>query len=99
MKFWIKSFPIIEDKEAAAYNYKFLADLIKQKNPVILNDLSNVVHYAILAVAHASINDKVAQYVFGALKEAVLEVPAEEVDKLFSKYDDETRALISKYFN
>jgi len=99
LKFWIKSFPILEDKEAAAFNYKFLADLIKQKNPVILQDLSNVINHAIVAVLHSSINDKVAQYVFGALKEAMLGLSPEEVDKLFSHYDDKTKAIISKHFN
>ncbi|KAF0272223.1 hypothetical protein FOG51_02783 [Hanseniaspora uvarum] len=99
LKFWIKSFPILEDKEAAAFNYKFLADLIKQKNPVILQDLSNVINHAIVAVLHSSINDKVAQYVFGALKEAMLGLSPEEVDELFSHYDDKTKAIISKHFN
>lgn len=98
LKFWIKSFPIIDDKEAAAFNYKFLADLIKEKNPVIMQDLATVINYVVVAVVHSSINDKIAQYVFGAIKEAMAGLPQNEVDSLFAQYDDHTKGMISKHF-
>ncbi|KAL6930230.1 hypothetical protein ACO0SA_001643 [Hanseniaspora valbyensis] len=98
LKIWLTSFPIIDDEEAASFSYKYLAEMINNKNSIVLQDVPKLVDDIVMALLHGSIKDKMAEFVSNALKQVLATYPQDQAMKLFSKYDPEVMAVISRWF-
>ncbi|SCW02128.1 LAFE_0E14796g1_1 [Lachancea fermentati] len=97
---WLKSFPIVQDEEAAAFNYRFLAHLI-ETNSAVVQDPSNIaviVDYVVQALHHKTLVGKNANAVAQATKKLLGRLPQNEALALFQRYPSDMFQEIQQWF-
>ncbi|AAS54142.2 AGL349Cp [Eremothecium gossypii ATCC 10895] len=97
---WLKSFPILQDEEAAAFNYRFLGHLIDSNNPTVHDKekLGEIVDYVVQALHQKSISGKVATAVVDSTKKLLSAVPQEEALRYFQRYPSSIMQDIQTWF-
>ena len=97
---WLKTFPIIQDEEAAAFNYRFLAHLIDSNSPAVCNQamISHVVDSVVQALHHKSLVGKNATAVVESTKKLLGTLPQEEAMAMFHRYPADVVQEIQQWF-
>ncbi|SCU98803.1 LAMI_0F16292g1_1 [Lachancea mirantina] len=97
---WLKSFPILQDEEAAAFNYRFLAHLI-DSNTAAITERSRIPHIidcVVQALHHKSLVGKNAAAVVESTKKLLGTLPQEEAMALFQRYPPDIVQEIQGWF-
>ncbi|SCV02435.1 LAME_0H00474g1_1 [Lachancea meyersii CBS 8951] len=97
---WLKSFPVVQDEEAAAFNYRFLAHLIDTNSPAVTNAaaIPNVLDYVVQALRHRSLVGKNATAVVESTKKLLGSMPQNEAMALFQRYPSDVVQEIQHWF-
>ncbi|KAH3899001.1 importin PSE1 SCDLUD_004422 [Saccharomycodes ludwigii] len=98
---WLKSFPVIQDEEAANYSYKFLGELINSNNPAVqgLDNISNIVKYVVEALYQKSLSSSASESIIASTKSLLDTVPQDQVMSLFGNYPEPVMNEIKKWFS
>ncbi|AET40396.1 importin PSE1 Ecym_5663 [Eremothecium cymbalariae DBVPG len=97
---WLKAFPIIQDEEAAAFSYRFLAQLIDSNNAAITNKekIGEIVDYVVQALHQKSLSGKTAAVVVGSTKKLLSSLPQDYALRYFQRYPSSIMQDIQKWF-
>ena len=97
---WLKTFPIIQDEEAAAFNYRFLAQLMDNNSASIQGpaNVSQVVDHIVQALHNKSLVGKNATVVVGSTKKLLGTLPQNEAMALFQRYPAEVMQDVQHWF-
>lgn len=97
---WLKTFPIIQDEEAAAFNYRFLAQLMDNNSASTQGpaNVSQVVDHIVQALHNKSLVGKNATVVVGSTKKLLGTLPQNEAMALFQRYPAEVMQDVQHWF-
>jgi hypothetical protein len=96
---WVKTLPIVADDEAAPFAYRFLAELIQQKNEAVTSQVPKVFDAVSQALILDSISGKTSEVVVSSLKDLmVASMSQQDIMALFDSLPIESRAVVQKYF-
>ncbi|CCH46149.1 Importin-5 [Wickerhamomyces ciferrii] len=96
---WIKTLPILHDKEAAPYAYRFLAQLIESGHSSVQSQVPHVIDSVVQALVYASIGGKTAETVAASTKKLLSSIPHSDAVSLLQKYPAEAQPVIQKWFS
>ncbi|KAG5930573.1 hypothetical protein E4U42_006661 [Claviceps africana] len=95
---WVETLPVINDEEAAPYAYGYLAQLIDQQNPIILNQASKVFLSVVQALQVGAIQGQTASRVASATKSLLTAANVDPMP-LLSQFSQDSQQTIMRYFN
>ncbi|KHO01138.1 importin beta-3 subunit [Metarhizium album ARSEF 1941] len=95
---WIETLPVINDEEAAPYAYAYLAELIDQRSPVVLNQAGKIFVFVAQALEAEALQGQTASRVASATK-ALLTTTSVDPMPLLSQFSPEAQQTIMGYFN
>ncbi|AMD21979.1 HFR124Wp [Eremothecium sinecaudum] len=97
---WLKCFPFIQDEEAAAFNYRFLAQLIDSHNAAVVEKekIGDIVDYIVQALHQKSLSGKTASAVVDSTKKLLGTLPSNDALRYFQRYPTSIMQDISKWF-
>ncbi|PRT53656.1 Importin subunit beta-3 [Wickerhamiella sorbophila] len=95
---WIKTLPIVEDGDAAPFAYLFLADLIGQKHPAVMQQVPKVFFAISQALVAGVLTGKRADRVVQATKNLLSQLQQNEPMELFNSLAPNDQAVIQRYF-
>ncbi|KAL6943318.1 hypothetical protein ACO0RG_002311 [Hanseniaspora osmophila] len=97
---WLKSFPIIQDEESAAFNYNFLCELIMKNHEAVVSKEALPV---LLTCVVESLEKKVlrgdaAKSTINTMKQVLAQIPQDQIMTMFSGTSEEMMGNIQKWF-
>ncbi|CAR21773.1 TOG domain-containing protein [Lachancea thermotolerans] len=97
---WLKTFPIVQDEEAAAFNYRFLAHLIDSNSPAVHNSaaIPHILDSVVQALHHKSLVGKNASAVVESTKKLLGTLPQSEAMNLFQRYPSDVVQEVQHWF-
>ncbi|GAB0131840.1 hypothetical protein EsDP_00000297 [Epichloe bromicola] len=95
---WVDTLPIVNDEEAVPYAYAYLAELIDQRNPVILNQASKLFLFVVQALEAEAIQGQTASRVASAAKSLLTAANVDPMP-LLSQFSQDSQQTIMRYFN
>ncbi|SCU89299.1 LADA_0E14708g1_1 [Lachancea dasiensis] len=97
---WLKSFPMIQDEEAAAFNYRFLGHLIDSNSAAVASPaiIPSIVDYVVQALHHKSLVGKNAGAVVESTKKLLGSLPPNEAMSLFQRYPPDVVQEMQHWF-
>lgn len=96
---WLKLLPITQDDEAAPYAYMLLSELIDRHQQNVFSQIPKVLDSVVQALLYASIQGKTAQKVVDSTKNLLGSIPHDQAMALFSKFDNDAKTVIQKWFS
>lgn len=94
---WVKLLPIVQDNEAAAYAYNFLADLIQNQHAAVMGQAPKVIESVLEAISHHAIFGLVAEKVVPGVRALLGTLPQDQAISLVQKYS--TSLEVTQYFS
>ncbi|OAQ66687.1 importin beta-3 subunit [Pochonia chlamydosporia 170] len=95
---WIETLPVINDEEAAPYAYAYLAELIDQRHPVVMNQAGKIFLFVAQALEAEALQGQTASRVASATK-ALLTTTSVDPMPLLSQFSPDAQQTIMGYFN
>lgn len=95
---WIKTLPIVEDNESAPFAYLFLADLIDQKHPGVLQQIPKVFYAIAQALVAGVLTGKRADRLVQATQSLLSQIQPNEALELFNALSPSDQAVLHRYF-
>ncbi|ODQ67906.1 Karyopherin functions in nuclear transport of protein [Nadsonia fulvescens var. elongata DSM 6958] len=95
---WIKTLPIVNDDEAAPYAYVFLANLMDEKHPAVMNQIPKVFESVVQALQYDAIRGKNAEGVVASTKGLLASVAPEQVITMAQGFSVELQQVVKKWF-
>lgn len=98
---WFKSLPTTGDEEAAAYNYKFLAQLVDSNGLSNLDSsrISNIAKYIVEALHGKVLTGKDATIVVDSVKKLLGTLPQEEAMQILQAFPPEVMETVKTWFS
>ncbi|RDA86269.1 hypothetical protein CP532_5083 [Ophiocordyceps camponoti-leonardi (nom. inval.)] len=95
---WIDTLPVINDEEAAPYAYAYLAELIDQRHPAVMNQGSKLFVFVAQALEAETLQGQTATRVIAATK---LLLTSSNVDPmpLLQRFSQDSQRTIMGYFS
>ncbi|OBA23195.1 ARM repeat-containing protein [Metschnikowia bicuspidata var. bicuspidata NRRL YB-4993] len=94
---WISLLPIVQDDEAAAFAYGFLADLIENQHAAVMGQIPKVVDSVLEAINHRAISGAVAEKVVPRVRALLGTLPQDKAMSMVQKYSASPE--VTKYFS
>ncbi|KAG6004336.1 hypothetical protein E4U21_001149 [Claviceps maximensis] len=95
---WVDTLPVINDEEAAPYAYAYLAQLIDQRNNIILSQASKVFVAVVQALEVEAIQGQTASRVAAAAKSLLTAANVDPMP-LLGQFSQKSQQTIMRYFN
>lgn len=97
---WFKCFPIVQDEEAASFNYRFLANLIDANSPLFQDstNISQVLSHVVQALHQKALVGNTANDVVVSTKKLLGHLPQEDAMNLFQRYPADVLQNIKQWF-
>ncbi|KAI5460274.1 armadillo-type protein [Mariannaea sp. PMI_226] len=95
---WIETLPVINDEEAAPYAYAYLAELIDQQNPAVMNQAAKVFVFIAQALEAETLQGQTASRVAAATK-ALLTTANVDPMPLLQQFSQDSQRTIMGYFS
>ncbi|KAK7416969.1 importin subunit beta-3 [Neonectria punicea] len=95
---WVETLPVTNDEEAAPYAYAYLAELIDQQHPVVLNQAAKVFVFIAQALEAETLQGQTANRVAVATK-ALLTTANVDPMPLLQQFSQESQRTIMGYFS
>ncbi|KAG6040769.1 hypothetical protein E4U41_007144 [Claviceps citrina] len=95
---WVDTLPVVNDEEAAPYAYAYLAELIDQRNHVILNQASKIFLFIVQALEAEAIQGQTASRVASAAKSLLTAANVDPMP-LLSQFSQDSQQKIMRYFS
>ncbi|KAF2144507.1 uncharacterized protein K452DRAFT_223047 [Aplosporella prunicola CBS 121167] len=94
---WVNTLPITNDEEAAPFAYAFLAQLIDQNNPAVMNRAQQCFAYVAQALEAETLQGNIASQVVRATKHLV-QTAGLDANQLLAGLDQQTQHTVRAYF-
>ncbi|KAL5337036.1 armadillo-type protein [Aspergillus crustosus] len=94
---WISTLPITFDEEAAPYAYSFLAQLIDQQNPAVIQNADKVFGYIVQALEAETLQGQTAARVANSAK-ALVQSTGLNADQILAGVNPDNQAAVRSYF-
>ncbi|KAM0427764.1 hypothetical protein ACHAPT_007220 [Fusarium lateritium] len=95
---WVETLPVTNDEEAAPYAYAYLAELIDQRHPVVMNQAGKVFVFIAQALEAETLVGQTASRVAAATK-ALLTTAGVDPTPLLQQFSPESQRTIMGFFN
>ncbi|KAF8458280.1 armadillo-type protein [Kalaharituber pfeilii] len=95
---WVPTLPVVCDEMVAPYAYMFLVELIEQKNPAILQNITHVFVSVLEALESQSISGRTAERVVSTVKGLLIAAGA-QAQQLLAQLPTDKQAAVRKYFS
>ncbi|KAF2661620.1 ARM repeat-containing protein [Lophiostoma macrostomum CBS 122681] len=95
---WLDTLPVTNDEEAAPYAYAFLAQLIDQQNPAVLNQPLQVFHSVVQAVGFETLQGQTATRVVNSVK-ALAQAANVNLAQVVAGLNSEQLKIVQAYFS
>ncbi|KAF1352148.1 armadillo-type protein [Delphinella strobiligena] len=94
---WIDTLPVVNDEEAAPYAYSFLAQLIDQRNPAVLQHGARCFNYIAQALEAETLQGQTAQRIVVSAK-ALISAAQLDANSLLAGMSPETQHTVRAFF-
>ncbi|CAK4022360.1 Importin subunit beta-3 [Lecanosticta acicola] len=94
---WVDTLPVVNDEEAAPYAYSFLAQLIDDQNPAVMNKAAQCFTFIALALEAETLQGQMAQRIVGAGKKLVATAGL-PTDQLLASLSPEAQQTVKTLF-
>ncbi|THX81302.1 ARM repeat-containing protein [Aureobasidium pullulans] len=94
---WIGTLPVVNDEEAAPYAYAFLAQLIDQQNPAVVQQAARCFHFVALALEAETLQGRTAQQVVQSAK-ALVTMASLDANSLLAEMSPEVQHAVRAFF-
>lgn len=93
---WVRLLPVVQDDDAAASVYSFLADLIQSEHIAVKEQSPKVVESILQAIAHRSISGRVAEKIVPPTRALLQVMPLERAMAIVQNFS--SSAAVMEYF-
>ncbi|KAF2399956.1 importin subunit beta-3 [Trichodelitschia bisporula] len=94
---WVDTLPVTNDEEAAPYAYSFLAQLIEQQNPAVLQQAAKCFTFIVQALEAETLQGQTASRIVGAAKQLVATAGL-DANQLLAGMSPETQHTVRAFF-
>ncbi|KAI9823298.1 MAG: hypothetical protein M1832_002522 [Thelocarpon impressellum] len=94
---WVDTLPIVNDDEAAPFAYSFLANLIEQRNPVVIGNAAKIFLSVAQALEAETLEGETANRIVGSAK-ALLGLAGVDPAQVLATLPPETQQTVRAYF-
>ncbi|KAL1301645.1 hypothetical protein AAFC00_005868 [Neodothiora populina] len=95
---WIDTLPVVNDEEAAPYAYSFLAQLIEQNNPAVLQQAARCFNFIAQALEAETLQGQTAQRVVNSAKTLIAAAQL-DANQLLAGMTPETQHTVRAFFS
>ncbi|RSL65738.1 hypothetical protein CEP53_003574 [Fusarium sp. AF-6] len=95
---WVETLPVTNDEEAAPYAYAYLAELIDQQHPAVMNQAGKIFVFIAQALEAETLVGQTANRVAVATK-ALLTTAGVDPTRLLQQFSPESQRTIMGFFN
>ncbi|KAF2018443.1 ARM repeat-containing protein [Aaosphaeria arxii CBS 175.79] len=95
---WFETLPVTNDEEAAPYAYAFLAQLIDQQNPTVINQAAKAFQYVAQALEAETLQGQTANRVVAATK-ALVQATGVDLAQVAGTLTPEQQRTVQAYFS
>ncbi|PPJ57756.1 hypothetical protein CBER1_00214 [Cercospora berteroae] len=94
---WVDTLPVVNDEEAAPYAYSFLAQLIDEQNPAVMNKAAQCFTFIAQALEAETLQGAMAQRIVGAGRK-LISTAGLDANQLLGSLPAETQQTVRAFF-
>ncbi|KAM3422465.1 hypothetical protein BST61_g2813 [Cercospora zeina] len=94
---WVDTLPVVNDEEAAPYAYSFLAQLIDEQNPAVMNNAAHCFTFIAQALEAETLQGAMAQRIVGAGRK-LISTAGLDANQLLNSLPAETQQTVRAFF-